>query len=386
MKINKILFVSSSRSDFYLQKILIDRMIKEKSLSLQLLVTGNHHLKEFGYSAKDIYKEKYNFIKEIKIPKKIKNLSTNYIFSFLIKKISNQLIKKRPDAIILFGDRYEILSAAICSNFLNIPIIHLHGGEITEGSIDNNIRHSITKMAHFHFVASDQYKKNVIQMGEDPKKVFNYGALSAERIKQIKKINSHKIKKLFKFSLDSEYFLICIHPSTINQNETKSLVDEVIKSLRYFKNYNFVFTCPSFDSKYNYIIKKIKEFKRKNQNKVFFDENLGGDLYLNTINHSAVIIGNSSSGIIDAPYFEKPTINIGNRQTGRLLAKSIINCKSNEQEITKSIKIAISDNFKKKIKKIKKFYGDGNTSKKIIKQIKKINLEEILIKKFFKKK
>ncbi len=386
MKIKKILFISASRSDFYLQKILIDQMIKEKGFSLQLLVTGNHHLKEFGYSIKDVYKERYNFIKEIKIPNNIKKLKINYIFSYLTERISNQFIKNRPDVIILFGDRYEMLSAATCSTFLNIPIIHLHGGEITEGSIDNNIRHSITKMSHFHFVASNQYKKNVEQMGEEPKNIFNYGSLSAERIRLMKKINYHDVKKIFNFKLDLEYFLICIHPNTIDQIETKNLINETIKSLKYFKNYNFVFTCPGFDSKYDYIIKKIRKFKSENPSKVFFDENIGGDLYLNIINYSSIVIGNSSSGIIDAPYFKKPTINIGNRQSGRLQEKSIINCKANKKEIIKSIKIAISNNFKKRTNKIKRFYGNGNTSKKIIKQIKKINLDKVLIKRFFIKK
>ena len=194
-------------------------------------------------------------------------------------------------------------------------------------------------MSHFHFVASDQYKRNVIQMGEDPKKVFNVGSLSAERIKLMKKINYKNIKKILNFKSDLEYFLICVHPNTIDQNETKKLINEVIKSLKYFKNYNFVFTCPGFDSKYNYIIKKIKEFKKKNLNKVFFTENLGGDLYLNIMNYSSVVIGISSSGIIDAPYFKKPTINIGTRQTNRLKTKLIKNILFNEKKIIKTINL-----------------------------------------------
>ena len=197
-----------------------------------MIVTGNHHLKEFGYSIKDIYKEKYNFVKEIKISKNIKNLPMSNIFIILSEKINSQVCKIKPVAIILFGDRYEILSVAISAMFQNIPIIHLHGGEITKGSIDNSIRHSITKMSHFHFVASDQYKRNVIQMGEDPKKVFNVGSLSAERIKLMKKINYKNIKKILNFKSDLEYFLICVHPNTIDQNETKKLINEVIKSLK----------------------------------------------------------------------------------------------------------------------------------------------------------
>ena len=342
MKIKKILFVSVSRADFYLQKILINKIIKKTNLKISLIITGNHFFEKFGYTYKDIYKEKYKFLHTIKVINEIKTDNSS-IFSFLCKEFNKKIKKINPDTLILFGDRYEMLSAAIASMFLNIPIIHLHGGESTEGSIDDNIRHAITKMSHFHFVASDKYKKNVIQLGENPKNIFNTGSLSAERIKVMKKMSNKEIAELIGFDLTNNYFLVCVHPVTIYHKETRILIDALIKSLNSFKEYKIIFTYPSFDQEHRYIIKKINNYQKNNNNRICIKKNLGNDLYLNILKNSKAIIGNSSSGILDAPYLKVPTINLGNRQNGRLMANSIVNCSLKERDILKSIKFILSN-------------------------------------------
>jgi len=384
MKIKKILFITVARSDFYLQKILINEIKKEKNFKIKLIVTGNHHLNEFGETVKDIYKEKYSFIEEIKIKKSI-NIKKNktFLFSYLCNEFEKKILNIQPDVIILFGDRYETLSAGIASMFLNIPIVHIHGGEITHGSIDDYIRHSISKISHIHFVASEKYKDNVIQLGENPKNVFNVGSLSADRIKKMKKINKKGLEKLINFNLDKDYFMVCIHPVTIYKNKTIIIIDELFKSLDYFENYKLIITYPGFDTSYDYIVKKIKNYQKKNSERVLIKKNLGDDLYLNLLRNSKLIIGNSSSGIIDSPYLKVPTINIGDRQEGRLMSNSIINCEAKKNKIIKSIKLVLSRNFNLKLKKINIYYGRGGTAMKIIKKLKKINLQNILIKKFF---
>ncbi len=378
----KILIASSSRADYDLLYPIVLELKKVKKLRYDFLITGSHFSKELSIKIKKN--------KEKGLSKKYLNIlytnktNTTLIFANAMKKFSSYLDKNRPDILMVLGDRFEILSLVICATLKKIPIAHISGGELTEASMDDSIRHSITKFSHYHFVANNTYKKRVIQLGENPKQIYITGGTGIDNIKNLNFYSKRQLEKTLSFRFKSYNFIVTYLPVSYLDNNTsnKKEMNIILSALSTFKDCNIFITYPNLDEGSEDIIKEIKKFKKINKNiKVF--KTLGKERYLSILKHFDCLVGNSSSGITEAPYLGIPTINIGNRQKGRLKSKSVIDCEPNRVEIIKKIKIALNKKFKQKMKNQKTFYGSGNSSKKIVNIIKKINLNNILEKKFY---
>jgi GDP/UDP-N,N'-diacetylbacillosamine 2-epimerase (hydrolysing) len=378
----KIFLVTSTRADFGLLKNLILEFKKNSNFDLKIIATGAHFSKKHGLSYQEINNEKIKIYKKILITNNV-NSAKNILndMSIITKNISSLIIKDKPDLFIVLGDRYEVLAVSMAAYLAKVPIAHIHGGEITQGSLDDGFRHCISKMSNIHFVSHNDYKKRLMQMGENPKNIYNVGGLGAFNIEQLKFFSKKKLKELLGIDLKKKILLICLHPE-LNKNLTVNLVNETLKALKNHKDKTLIFTMPGVDLHNEIIFKKIKFFVRNNSNSYYF-RSLGSKIFLSLSKISDGIIGNSSSGILEMPSFKKPTINIGLRQRGRVRAMSVIDISSKANIISKTINFIYS----KKFSKIQKYslnpYKKNNTIKKIILILKKINLTNFKFKKFY---
>ena len=379
MKMN-ILIVTSTRADFSLLKNLYKKL--NASYTTKMLVTGTHLSKAYGYTIKEIKKSKINIYNKINW----KSFSDNQInisrnFSKTLEQITAIFKKDKFDLLILLGDRYEILAAAISAHLSRVPIAHLHGGEVTEGVIDDAFRHSITKLSQIHFVANDTYKKRVIQLGEAPERVHNVGALGVENIKKKNFFKKNVLEKKLGICFLKRVIVINFHPETLKPNFAKLQIDILLSSLEKLKDTSLIFTMSGMDVESDVIKKSIKNFIKKNKNAHFY-KSLGYELFFSLLSHIDFMIGNSSSGIFEMPYFNKITINLGDRQKGRVKAKSIVNVEITKSAITNSINNFYDGKYNSLLKNLKKPFGKGETTNKIVEIIKKTNFNDILIKKF----
>tara|TARA_B100000965_G_scaffold361344_1_gene342652 strand:+ start:653 stop:1798 length:1146 start_codon:yes stop_codon:yes gene_type:complete len=379
MKIN---LLTSSRADFSLLKNLIFEMQKNKKFKLKLIATGSHFSKKLGNSYKEILESKIKIHHKIKIsnnissPKKLlKDMGT------INNKLAGIINSNKPDLFIVLGDRHEVLFSALTAYISKIPIAHIHGGELTLGSLDDGYRHSITKLSSIHFASHREYKNRIIQLGEQPKFVFNVGGLGAENIKKTRLLNRNQLEKKLKIKFKNSIFTINIQPE-ISKEKTILLTKEVLQVLNKQKEKTLIFTLPGSDKFNEIIIKKLRKFVKKNTNAYLF-KTLGGIKFLSCLKISDAIIGNSSSGILEMPSFKNATINIGNRQKGRIKAKSIIDVKPKSSAINKAVKFIYSKKFR--LIKSKSFnpYYKKSTAKKIVKIVNTINLKKLKIKTFY---
>jgi len=382
-KTKKICLITSSRSDYGLLKELIKKIKKSKKLDCHLSVTGTHLSHLHGSTYKEILADKININSKIKILKSghtdndISKSFSNGVFKF-----SNLYKKIKPDLILVLGDKFEIMTSVIAATLNRLPIAHIHGGEITEGAIDDVIRHSITKMSHLHFASTKIYQKRIIQMGENPKFVFNVGSIGLEKINEFKFKNEEYFKKKYNIDLKRKTIMICFHPVTLEPKTEKHYIEQILKALIIFNEINFIFTSSNADHGFKNIIKKIKSFVRKNKN-AYYIKSFGRDNYLSCLKHSKVILGNSSSGIIEAPSLKTFTINLGKRQKGRIQSKSVINCKINTFRIKNTVKKLLVKRASNKKKYFFNPYFKKDTSKLIVRQLEKINYQNLIQKRFF---
>ena len=382
MKKRKICIISGSRAEYGLLYRLIKEVDANQSFKLQLIVTGMHLNAKFGFTYKEIEK---NF----KISKKINinlssdtNIGISKSMSIAQTKIANAYNELKPDIILLLGDRFEIFSAASAAMIATIPIAHIHGGEVTEGSFDDPMRHCITKMSHLHFVSNENHKRRVIQLGEQPKRVFNVGSLGVENIKKIKILKKQILEDELKFKFLKKNILVTFHPVTLEGEKIQGQTDELFKALNSLKKYGIIFTMPNADVGNKIIFKKVRKFCDLNKNAKYYSS-LGQKKYFSCLKYVDVVLGNSSSGIIEVPSFKIPTINIGNRQKGRLQSKSIINCKNDAGSILKALKKALSSNFQNNCKLNNNPYEKKGTCKKILKILSRTKIKDILKKNFY---
>ena len=382
--IKKIVIVTGSRAEYGLLYKLIKKLDKDKSIDLKIIVTGMHLSKKYGNTYKEIIKDGF------KIHKKINILSSSNSNFSISQSVGNGILsfasfyqKEKPELIIVLGDRYELLSAVIPANFQQIPIFHIGGGDLTYGSQDDNIRHCITKMSWLHAVNNFESKKRIIQLGENPRRVFYCGSLGTERLENTKIKSKAKIEKELSFKFDKKNILITYHTVTHDKESPKNDFVEILKALKLLKNTKLIFTYPNSDANSKVIIDMINKFVKKNKNAISF-KSLGSINYFSIMNCVDCVLGNSSSGIVEAPSFKIGTINIGDRQQGRLQAKSIINCNSNKNEILKSINYLYTSKFSKILKKIKNPYKANNCSEVIFKIIKQYKKPKNLKKNFYK--
>ncbi|MBT4836721.1 MAG: UDP-N-acetylglucosamine 2-epimerase (hydrolyzing) [Methylococcales bacterium] len=380
----KIAIVTGTRAEYGLLYWLMHEIKQDSNLELQLIVTGMHLSPEFGLTYQVIEQDGFC------INEKVEMLLSSDSAPGITKSIglgvigfADSLDRLKPDILVLLGDRFESLAAAQAAMIARIPIAHLHGGEATEGLIDEPIRHAITKMSHFHFVAAEPYRKRVIQLGETPNRVLNYGATGLENITRLKLMEKGQLNQSINFTLGDLVFLITYHPVTLNKTGMKQSVLNLLDALKQFNNASIIFTQSNADTDGRIINELIESFVSENPAKTAFYESLGQLRYLSAIKHADIIIGNSSSGIIEVPAFKKPTVNIGERQQGRLFADSIISCDANKQSIVDAINKALSEPFQKKLQTVESLYGIGNVSVKIKDYLKSAKLENVLKKKFY---
>jgi GDP/UDP-N,N'-diacetylbacillosamine 2-epimerase (hydrolysing) len=382
IKKNKIFMFTSTRADYGLQRWMIKRMQICTKFDTYLIVGGAHLLEKYGYTINEISKDNIKNI--IQLP--FLNELTDK-FSLVssvgdgLKRISQIFFTYKPDYIILLGDRYELFIMAIATLLYQVPIIHLHGGENTTGVIDEQVRHAITKMAHIHMPSTSLYAENISKMGEEDWRIHIVGAPGLENIKKSKLYTKEKILKLTGVDVNKPTIICTYHPVTIEgEDNIRWQIKNLWKALSKFY-LQIVFTRPNAEVGSDEIVSMIKKFVDNNPKAYFFDS-LGSKLYLSFLKYAKAVVGNSSSGIIEAPSMLIPTVNIGNRQEGRLQPKSVIQTGYSLNEIYKGIEKALYDvEFLTKIKNIKNPYGDSNTSKYIIKAMKeilKISKEKLL--------
>ena len=367
----KIALVTSTRAEYGIMSRLIDLLDKDSDVDFYLFVTGMHLSEKFGLTKNEIKQKIY---KEIDI--EIES-DPAHSLALAIEKFSYAFRELKPDILVLLGDRYEIMGVAQAAMLNNIPIAHIHGGETTEGLIDEAIRHSITKMSHLHFTSCEEYKNRVIQLGENPDRVFNVGSLSVENIENMPLMKKDSLEKSLDFKFNKKNLLVTFHPVTL-EGGAKEQVKELLDALNELKDTNFIITCPNSDEGNQDIFNQIIEFEKNNKNTKVY-KSLGMLRYLSTMQYVDAVVGNSSSGIIEAPSFKIPTINIGNRQKGRKQASSIINCNPQKNDILSAINKIYIEDFSKTINPYKK----ENTALNILNKIKNYNLDNILNKEFY---
>ncbi len=364
----KICFVTGSRADYGNLRYLINATKKSKKIKNQIIVTGSHFEKKFGNSLREITQDRFNVNKKIKVKlNDDTDLGIAKATGKLIILISKSIKKLDPDAVVILGDRYEIFAAAYSSYILKKPIVHIAGGDITLGSLDNNLRHSISKMADLHFVTNKLSKKFLINLGVKSKNIFNTGSLAVEAINKLNFLTKNSLEKKFNFKFLQKNILITYHTETLFKKNHIADLQKIFSALRKFPNIKKIFTASNADEGGNKINNEIKKFTSNKRNNAIFIPNLGNLNYLSILRHVDGVIGNSSSGLYEVPSFKKPTINLGYRQKGRLMSKSVISIAINEKLIIGAIKKIYNTNFIKKIKKSSNPYEGKNTAKKITK-------------------
>lgn len=377
--IKKICVVTSSRADFGQLYWLIDRINKDSQLTLQLVVTGSHLSSDFGNTVLEISHSGFKIEREIDIQissdSPVSVCKSMGLAQIYFAKAFEEL---SPDVVIILGDRSEMLTIASSALIMGIPIAHLHGGEITEGAYDDSIRHAITKMSSLHFTSTDIYRRRVIQMGENPDTVFNVGALAIESVLNLKLLDRKEFEESIQTKLMERNFLITFHPTTTDSLQTtEAHINELLKALDRYDRTKFIFTYPNSDKNGAIIREKLEEYVLKNVNKAVIFKSLGQIRYLSALKHVDLVIGNSSSGILEAPALNTPTVNIGDRQKGRILGPTIFNCQPEREAICNAIDKAFIVNTEA----WKHPYGDGNTSSRILEILKSV--DEIRTRKIF---
>ena len=374
----KICIVTGSRAEYGLMYWLMKEIQEDPDLELQIIATGMHLSPEFGLTYKVI--EEDGFVINQKVEMLISSDTPVAIAKSMglgIIGCADALERLKPDILVVLGDRYETLAACTAAMPARIPIAHLHGGESTEGLIDEAIRHAITKVAHIHFVATEAYRKRVVQMGEHPERVFCYGAPGLDNIRQLKLLERKELEKAIGFKLGGKNILITFHPVTLENDSAEPQFKELLSALEMFKEHTkFIFTKPNADTGGRIIIKMINDFVEENSDKAIAFDSMGQIKYLSALKHIDMVVGNSSSGLIEVPSFNIPTINIGDRQKGRIKAQTVISCDPRRESILDSIKKCFSKEFRDSLKDTVNPHGDGRTSSRIKNKLKQIKFDK----------
>ena len=379
-----ICVVTATRAEYGLLKPLIFKLKEDKDIDLKMAVTGMHLSPEFGLTYKEVINDNIDIDEKIEIlMSSDTNVGVCKSMAMAMMSFSEYFNRIKPDMIIILGDRYEIFSIASVATVLNIPLAHIHGGELTEGAYDDVFRHSITKMSYLHFTSCEAYRKRVIQLGEDPKRVFNVGAIGLDSIKSIKLLSLNELEESIDFKLDKKFGIVTFHPVTLEIGAAEEQCNELLMALDNFNNMKFIITKANSDTDGRIINKLIEEYASRNKERILVVSSLGQLRYLSAMKYSSMVIGNSSSGIIEAPSFKVPTVNIGSRQKGIIKARSVIDCEVKKDEIILAINKALDLKFLRSIKDIENAYGDGESSEKIIVNLKKCINGRIDLKKEF---
>lgn len=381
----RIGIMTGTRAEYGLLKPLMQEINKDNDLELYLIVSGMHLSPEFGMTYQEIEEDGFE------INAKVEMLLSSDSPAGISKSIglgvigfADEFQRADLDMLILLGDRYEALSAAISAMVMRIPIAHLHGGELTEGAIDEGIRHSITKMSYLHFTSTEQYRNRVIQLGENPERVFYVGALGVENIKKINLMTKEELERSIHFEIDENTVIVTYHPVTLENNTVEEQFLNLLEVLDRNPKIRMIFTKANADTNGRIVNELIDKYAAQNSERACAFVSLGQKRYLSALKYCRIVIGNSSSGIIEAPSFGKPIINIGDRQKGRICADSVINCGYTQQEIQQAMETALTKEFENKASNCRNPYEKENTAANIISVIKDYLLnDKIKLKKGF---
>lgn len=381
----KICVVTGTRAEYGLLSRLM-RLIKDsQDTHLQVIATNMHLSHKYGNTYQEI--EKDGFTIDVKVPIIDETAPDNAVTT--VKSIATALSgfadaynTLKPDLVVVLGDRYEILAAATAALIERIPIAHLYGGEVTEGAYDDAIRHSITKMSHLHFTSTEAYRQRVIQMGEQPDRVFYIGALGVENVKRLSLMSKNEIEKEIDFTIDNNTILVTYHPVTLGNRTAKDDIDDFITVLEERKDLRVIFTLPNSDTGSIYIVEAVNGFVERNSDRAKAFKSLGVLRYLSVMKQVAAVVGNSSSGIVEVPSFGIPTLNIGDRQKGRIQAESIYNCMPDKDSVLKGLEMILSKEFRELASKSHNPYEKANSAEEIFNVISTYPLEQLKQKHF----
>ena len=373
--------MTGSRADYGLLKMLMKLIDSDPEMKLQIIATGSHLSSKHGLTYKEIEEDGFQIDFKVDIIENIIDAqSTARAMSKAQNEITKILIEIKPDLMVVLGDRYEILSAVISALLSGVPVAHIHGGEVTTGAIDDAIRNAITKMSHLHFTATEISKNRVIQMGEIPSNTFNFGGLGVDALQSFNFLSKEEVEKNLEKEFGKKNLLVTYHPETISKKSASEQIQILLDALSLKKDINLIFTGVNTDPGSDEISRAINQFVQSNSNAKYYPS-LGQSLYLSTLLYCDGVVGNSSSGILEVPTLKKATINIGNRQLGREMAESVINCELESSLIVESIEKIYSNNFKNILSKVTNPYGGGGASLKIYKSIKEHAYNNLLVKK-----
>jgi GDP/UDP-N,N'-diacetylbacillosamine 2-epimerase (hydrolysing) len=380
----KICVITGSRSDYGPLLPLIKSIKNERTLRLQLVATGMHLSPDHGLTYKEIEKDGFHIDEKVKILTETDTADgTSKAMGLAMAGFTRAYKRLKPDIIVVLGDRFEIFSAVACALVHKIPVAHLCGGEVTKGAFDDAFRHSITKMSHLHFTATEEYRKRVIQLGEHPDRIFNVGDIGLDNIISLPLLSKQMLEKSLGLIFQKRNLLITFHPVTLDEESSESQFSKVLKALGELDDTLLIFTKANADPSGKAINIMIDRFVRNNRSKSVVFTSLGQLKYLSLMRYVDALVGNSSSGIAEAPSFKIGTINIGDRQTGRIKAKSVIDCEPDKNSILKALNILYSKPFQNQLKTVTNRYGDGRSAKRVLNVLKHYPLKDILRKEFF---
>lgn len=380
----KICVVTSTRADYGLLTGIASAFKNNPAVDFRFVATGTHLSSFYGNTVDGIVADGFNPVRidiEVGGDRPIDVLKT---MSRTLEKFSEYFSAHRPDLLVVLGDRFEIFSVAQAALVHNIPVAHIHGGEVTEGAIDDAFRHSLTKMSSLHFASTEEHKNRVIQLGEDPTRVFNYGAPGLDNILNLKLLTKAELESSLGFKFSEKNVLVTFHPVTVSEEQTKKETKAFFDALESLPgNTSFFVTMPNADTYSGNILPIIEDFQKRNSNRVFTFKSLGQLRYLSLMKVSDLVAGNSSSGIIEAPFMNKAVVNVGDRQKGRTSSEHVIHVNGEEKEISKGMTKALSAEFQTKLNSFVSLYGDGKSSARIADEVMKQDLTKLLPKKFY---
>ena len=362
---------------------IIKRLHESTKSELQLLVGGMHLSPEFGMTVTQIEEDGFPITERLEfLLSSDSPVGVAKSMALALMSAAESIQRHKPDLIVLLGDRFESMAVAQAARVARVPIAHIHGGEATEGLIDEAVRHSITKMAHLHFTATDEYRTRVIQLGEDPSSVFNFGAPGIDSILRLELIARENISEAIGFALKDKYFLVTYHPVTLEPDGALDSLRNLLQALDQFSNYQVIITYPNADTHGRALLQLLEEYQDKNSSRVHLVSSLGQLRYLSLMRYCSAVIGNSSSGLIEAPSFKVPTVNIGSRQRGRVYGETVINTSETYSSIYDAIRKSISKPFKEKCDDSMNPYGNGSSSDKIVDIIESTAFNSLIFKSF----
>ncbi len=364
--LHKVCVITGTRADYGLLRGLLFRLKSNDRIELDLLVTGSHLSKAFGNTQQEIVKDGFDVFSKLSIPIEddTKQGMANAV-GIAICKFSEYFYNNKPELVVVLGDRYEILAAVISASLSGIPVAHISGGDVTEGAVDDAIRHSITKMSQLHFPGCEQSRRRIIQMGEQPATVFNVGEPGVENCLKTSFMNREELAKSVSFNgVMSDYSIVTFHPVTMESNTGVDQVKELMEAMNAFSDMSYIITMANADAGGRSINSLWIEEGKKHKNWLVVSS-LGVRRYLSAMRYARLVVGNSSSGIVEAPSMGIPTVNIGDRQKGRMMADSVITCEPNRLSIEEAFRRALTEEFRSKAQNVKSPFGDGMTSKRI---------------------